>query len=121
MVKSINGTSVPALLLSGYKFEINDISSSGSGRTLSGKMMKERVARKRKLSCQWPPLTLDDASKLLKAANGVYMDVRYYDVENGRYETREFYTGDKSAGIMFYSDDSGEGYIKDISFDFIER
>lgn len=123
-ILKIDGAIMPDPLLEGYGWELNDISSEDSGRTMKGRMIKKRVTQARKISCKWPPLSLSDASKLLKAAaDPVYMDVTFYDLKENKFMTRKCYTGDKSCtGFLTVKKVAGKltAYVSGIAFDFIE-
>ena len=53
-----------------YKFGIEDLSSSATGRTLDGKMHKDVVATKDYYTCTWKKLSWSDAATLLSAIDG---------------------------------------------------
>lgn len=122
-ILKINGVVMPDPLLEGYGWELNDISSEDSGRTMKARMVKKRVAQKRKLSCKWPPLTLAEASKLLKAANPVNMEVTFFDLMENKFITKTCYIGDRSCtGFLTVKKVAGKltAYVSGIAFDFIE-
>nr|DAE50745.1 MAG TPA: hypothetical protein [Bacteriophage sp.] len=122
-ILKIDGVIMPDPLLEGYGWELNDISSEDSGRTMKGQMIKKRVAQKRKLSCKWPPLSLAEASKLLKAANPVYLEVTFFDLKENKFITKTCYTGDRScSGFFTIRKVAGKltAYVTGLAFDFIE-
>lgn len=122
-ILKINGVVMPDPLLEGYGWELDDISSEDSGRTMKARMVKKRIAQKRKLSCKWPPLTLAEASKLLKAANPVNMEVTFFDLMENKFITKTCYTGDRSCtGFLTVKKVAGKltAYVSGIAFDFIE-
>jgi len=101
------------------KWALQDISSSNSGRTLDGVMHKDRIAQKVKLSCSWPAMPFSDASTLLRNVNSqVTFNLTYFDVMQNGIRTARFYVGDRTAAYLWVWDD--DGYVKDVSFDFIE-
>lgn len=92
----IDGTKVPTPQTYGWSLEDLD-SEEGTGRNnATGEMFRDRVATKRKLSFTWPPLSVADTSRLLKALSPVFITVRYLDAEEGDYVTGTFYAGPKS-------------------------
>ena len=110
-----SGIKFPTTMSWGFQ----DISSSESGRTLSGKMNKEVVASKRTLSCSWVLLTDLEASDLLSAIKiHTYVDVNYPDPFDGVNVTRRFYTGDPSATMKTIENNV---FMWDITIDFIEQ
>ena len=101
------------------KWALQDISSSNSGRTLDGVMRKDRIAQKVKLSCSWPAMPFSDASTLLRNVNSqVTFNLTYFDVMQNGIRTARFYVGDRTAAYLWVWDD--DGYVKDVSFNFIE-
>lgn len=82
-----------------YGWGIEDLDSEeGTGRNnANGEMFRDRVATKRKLSFTWPPLSIPETSRLLKALNPEFISVKYLDAEEGDYIIKKFYAGPKSA------------------------
>lgn len=105
-----------------YKWGLNDISASDSGRTQDADctMYKNRIGQKRKLSLSWTNPSVEDVSKILKMFNPEYVYVRYLDAMEGQFITKRFYSGDKSAPYRTIRLPNG-GTISQLSFDIIER
>lgn len=82
-----------------YGWSVEDLDSEeGTGRNnATGEMFRDRVATKRKLSFTWPPLSISETSRLLKALKPEFISVTYLDAEEGDYITKTFYAGPKSA------------------------
>lgn len=93
---------VPTPQTYGWSYEDLD-SEEGTGRNnATGEMFRDRVSSKRKLSFTWPPLSISETSRLLKALNpdgtgNVFISVRYLDARDGDYRTGTFYSGPQSA------------------------
>ena len=114
---SVNGSSIKFPTTIGWGFQ--DISSSESGRTLSGKMNKEVVANKRTLSCSWVLLTDAEAQALLSAIKiHTYVSVNYPDPFDGVNSTRVFYTGDPTATMKTVENNV---FMWDVTIEFIEQ
>lgn len=110
----------------GIGYGLQDISASDSGRTNDANctMQKRRIAQKRKLSLTWANPTLAQASAILTMFNPQYVHVRYLDVMDGKFETREFYVGDRSSPFrqIALTDPKGQRTVMStLSFDIIER
>lgn len=107
-----------------YKLEwgLMDVSSDDAGRVMdaSATMYKERLCQKRKLNLAWREITNAQASAILQAVNPEYFYVRYWDVMDNQWETREFYVGDRSAPFRWFEILGGTRY-SEVSFDLIER
>lgn len=98
----------------------SEISTKGSGRSLSGKMSKVVVAPKRTVSCKWYKLTDTEAAAILGTIKDQTFGSLYYpDPFAGTSLTKTFYTSDAKAKMI--SVDGGLTCIWDISFDFIEQ
>ena len=82
-----------------YGWSIEDLDSEeGTGRNnATGEMFRDRVASKRKLSFTWPPLSISETSRLLKALEPEFISVTYLDAREGDYVTKTFYAGPQSA------------------------
>lgn len=93
----IDEVKVPTPQTYGWSEEDLD-AEEGTGRNnATGEMFRDRVATKRKLSFTWPPLSVADTSRLLKALKPAFISVRYLDAEEGDYVIKTFYAGPKSA------------------------
>ena len=89
----INGVTVVAP--KSFKVSISDVDGE-TGRNARGDMVRDRVAVKRKLECEWGLLSQAEMSNLLKAVKSEFFTVSYPDPEVG-IVSRTFYVGDRSA------------------------
>lgn len=89
-----------------YKAGVQDLSSSESGRNLSGDMEKDVIAVKDTYECAWGILSWDETARLLNAVDGkskvrfTYADPRIPNV----WQTHDFYVGDRSAAALNLND-----------------
>lgn len=113
----VDGIAMPCP--SAYTWGLNDISASKSGRSDDSLMHKNRVAQKRKLALQWSGKDWATTAKILQAFNPEYIQITYPDMMSGKYETRTFYVGDRSAPVKWWW--VGNQRTESISFDVIER
>lgn len=104
---------------SAFEWGLQDVSLGESGRTDDALMHKNRVAQKRKLQISYNGCTADVASVVLKSINPEYIRVTYFDLMDGKNETRTFYVGDRSAPFKTWW--VGNKRIDVLSFDLIER
>lgn len=113
----INGVAIPTP--STYEFNVEDLSSEATGRTLDGKMHKDVVAVKDTYSCTWKKLSWQDAATLLNAINAksefslTYVDPR----QPNRWLTNKFYVGARTGAAL--NIDDPERTWSNISFKFI--
>lgn len=101
------------------EWSLQDVSSANAGRTQDGQMQKLRVAQKRTLKLSWSNPDPDSASAILKAFNPEYFNVRYFDPMENKYQTREFYAGDRVAPFKRWTVRNKR--FSAVSFDIIER
>ena len=90
-----------------------DISASDAGRTDDTIMHKNKVGEKRTLDLAWNGPTPAEASA------PEYVNVTYWDTEDGKWETRVFYTGDKKAPVKIWTVNNKR--YESVSFNIIER
>lgn len=100
------------------QWSLQRVSSPDAGRTLDAVMHVEQVAQKRKLELAWNNITAAEAAKIIKAANPEYIQVRYFDYLDNRYETRKFYTGDRQIPVYTFQDDYK--IVSNVAFNIIE-
>lgn len=113
----INGVAVTAPIL--FKPDIEDVDGN-SYRNAKGKTFRDRVAVKRKLNCEWGPLSMAECSTLLKAVKDEFFQVKYPDPEEGAFITKTFYVGPRSAPALVM-DKNGEITWKGLTMNFIEQ
>lgn len=101
-----------------FEVDIQDIDGE-SNRNAKGDLLRDRIAVKRKLNCEWPPLTAEECSTLLKAVSGVFFSVYYPDPETGGFETKIMYVGDRSVPALCVKD--GKIHWKGLKMNFIEQ
>ena len=78
-----------------FQVGIQDIDGE-TGRNANGNMVRDRIAVKRKLDCEWGMLTQDEMSQILNAVSAVFFDVAYPDPILGQI-IKTFYVGDRTA------------------------
>ena len=114
---TVDGVEMPCP--SAYTWGLQDVSAAESGRTDDTTMHKNRVGQKRKIDLQWTGKDWQTTAKIMRAFNPEYINVRYPDMLSGKYETRTFYVGDRSAPVKWWW--VGNQRTESISFDIIER
>nr|DAW12933.1 MAG TPA: hypothetical protein [Caudoviricetes sp.] len=111
----INGVTIVAP--KSFKVTISDVDGE-TGRNARGDMVRDRVAVKRKLECEWGLLSQAEMSALLTAVKSEFFTVSYPDPEVG-IVSRTFYVGDRSAPAYSWANNlkpwSG------LSMNFVER
>ena len=114
----INGQPIPTP--SEYAFNVEDLSSQNTGRTLDGMMHKDVVAVKDTYDCTWKRLSWQDAADLLNAIDGkeqfsfTHADPR---VPN-QFITGTYYVGKRSVVAMNLKNSSNTWH--DIKLTFIQ-
>lgn len=114
---TVDGVAMPCP--SSFSWGLQDISAAESGRTDDTIMHKNRVGQKRKISLAWIAKDWQTTARIMRAVNPEYISVRYPDMMSGKYETRTFYVGDRTAPVKMWQ--AGRKMIEQISFDIIEK
>jgi hypothetical protein len=88
---------VPTVLQPG----IQDLDSEeGTGRNQAGDMFRDRVTVKRKVHCEWGPVTKNEMRNLLSAMSEVSFSFTYPDPQEGAIKTITAYVGDRSTPML---------------------
>ncbi|WP_196002016.1 DUF6711 family protein [Clostridium sp. 1001271B_151109_B4] len=114
---SINGVAIATP--KGYEPSITDLDGE-SNRNANGEMIRDRIAVKRKLNCEWGPLTQGEISTLLSAVSNVFFTVTFPDPELG-ITTKTMYVGDRTAPAYFYDEKTKEVKWSGLKMNFIEK
>ena len=88
-------------------------------RNANGDLIRDRIAVKRKLNCEWGPLTNSDISALLSKVTATLFSVTYPDPLTGSNETKTFYVGDRHSPV--YTIRNNIPLWEGLSMNFIER
>ncbi len=102
---------------SSFEVQISDLDGE-SNRNAQGDLIRDRIAVKRKLICEWPPLTQVESSVLLNAVKDVFFDVTYPDPQLG-VVTKTMYVGDRTTPAYQYK--NGEVKWSGVKFNLVER
>ena len=114
---SINGVSI--LTPKSFEATVSDLDGE-SNRNLYGELIRDRIAIKRKLTLEWPPLTQSEISTLLTAVSGVFFTVTYPDPQEG-IVTKTMYVGDRTAPAYFYDEKTKQVKWNGLKMNFIEK
>lgn len=111
----VNGVAIAAP--SAYEVTIQDLDGE-SNRNASGNMIRDRIAVKRKINLEWPPLSQVEISTLLNAVSSVFFTVTFPDPQQGMI-TNTMYVGDRTAPAYQYK--NGEVKWSGLKMNFIEK
>lgn len=100
-----------------FEVTISDLDGE-SNRNTNGELIRDRIAVKRKLNCEWGPLSQSECSTLLKAVKDVFFQVTYPDPELGVL-TKTMYVGDRTSPA--YSAINGVVRWSGVKFNLVER
>ena len=103
-----------------YQVVIQDIDAKAT-RDAHGKLHRDRIATKRKISVSWGPLSLGECKVVLDSVKDEFFSVKYLDPWDGGMATRTFYVGDRTAPALTFIDNLGGYYWKNVSFDLVEQ
>lgn len=115
-ILKINGVAIPDP--SKFSVDIMDIDDETT-RNAKGDLIRNRIAVKRKLNCQWGPCGNAEMSMILKAVRNPFFIVEYPDPMEGTRLTKTFYVGDRQMPV--YSVIDGVVQWEGLSMNFIER
>lgn len=113
----INGVNMPTP--TSFSVSISDISSDDSKRNARGDMLIDRICTKRKIEMSWDFITLEDMSLTLNLVKDIFFTVEYPDPQEGKFLTKIFYVGDRTAPMCVLKD--GKPMWKNVKFNLIER
>lgn len=97
----INGVTV--VTPKSMSVSISDVDGD-TGRNANGTIVRDRVAVKRKIECEWGMLTQDEMQKLLNAVTPVFFSVKYIDPQIGE-TTKTMYVGDRTTPVYNFNNE----------------
>lgn len=116
---TIDGTDITNLIAyQGVQWKRNDIDGPNSGRTLSGLMIRDRVATKIRLDITCRPLNGTELNQLLNLILPEFVSVTYDDPMDG-HVTRTMYANNN--GVQFMLSRNTYEYWNNITFPLVER
>lgn len=116
----IDGTDItPYIKYQGVKWTRSDIDGPNAGRTLSGLMVRDRVATKIRLDITCRPITSDQLRILLNLIYPEFVTVTYDDPMLG-VVTKTMYSNNNSSEFLLLRK-SGVEWWHNISFPLVER
>ena len=116
----IDGTDItPYIKYQGVQWTRNDIDGPNAGRTLSGLMVRDRVATKIRLDITCRPITSDQLRILLNLIYPEFVTVTYDDPMLG-VVTKTMYSNNNSSEFLLLRK-SGVEWWHNISFPLVER
>jgi hypothetical protein len=100
-----------------FQVDLSDIDGE-SNRNAKGDLIRDRITVKRKIGCEWPPLTQTQISTLLTAVAATTFSVEYPDPVLG-VTTKTFYVSDRSAPMLTYT--NNVPMWESLKMDFLEK
>ena len=117
---SINGTDITDLIAhQGVQWKRNDIDGPNAGRTLSGLMVRDRVATKIRLDITCRPLTHSEMNLLQNLIFPEFVTVQYDDPMEG-IVSKIMYANNNGAQFLMQTQ-NGQEYWTSVSFPLVER
>ena len=118
---NIDGTDITDLIaFQGVQWKRNDIDGPAAGRTLSGLMIRDRVATKIRLDITCRPLTLTEGRLLLNLLMPEFVTVTYDDPMDGLV-FRTMYANNNGAAFLMARADDAQEYWNGVTFPLVER
>lgn len=103
-----------------FDVSISDIDGETT-RNANGLLMRDRIAVKRKIQLEFPPLTQSEISTLLNAVSGTFFTVTYHDPILGAGTTKTFYVGDRNNPMLRYGNGTTDVLWEGLKMNFIEQ
>ena len=110
---------LPYLAEGGLKWSRNDIDASDAGRDQSGKLHRARVGLKVRLDGTCKPLTAAEAKIVRQAIKPEWLQVQYFDVQEGTNLTKKMYSNNIPATFLVQK--GATQYWDGIAFPLIEE
>lgn len=102
-------------------WNVYDLDAGGTtGRTITGKMLRDRVAVKEKIEMEFPPMEASDFTEMLRLVAGQSFQCRYYSLKTGSIRVAEMYVGDRTASAYNKYKRNEKDIYTDVKFNFIE-
>ena len=118
---SIDGTDITDYIAhQGLKWTRNDVDGPNTGRTMSGLMVRDRVATKIRLDITCRPLRNDELRELLNLLLPEFVSVTYDDPMYGTV-TKTMYANNNPAQFLFPKPGYTKEYWSEITFPLVER
>ena len=108
----------PYLAFGGLKWSRNDVDASDAGRDQSGLMHRARVGLKIRLDGTCRPLLQEEATIVLQAIKPEWLQVRYFDLQEGAIVTKKMYSNNIPATFLLQR--GTDQYWEGIAFPLIE-
>lgn len=115
-VLTVNGAEIPTP--SELQVSIFDV-GSGDMRTMSGKLVSDIVAVKRRLSLRWAHLSPVELGALLGKISAAFFEVTYPDPMDAADRAITCRCGESTAGVLQIR--AGQPVWVDVRMEFIER
>lgn len=102
-----------------FEVNINDIDGQTT-RNANGQLIRDRIATKRKIELDFPPMTQTEISTLLTAVTNEFFSVTYLDPILGM-TTKTFYVGDRSTPLYRFGTGGSEVLWENLKMNFVEQ
>ena len=102
-------------------WNVYDLDAGGTtGRTITGRMLRDRVAIKEKIEMEFPPMEAADFTEMLRLIAGQSFQCRYYSLKTGSVRIAEMYVGDRTGSAYYNFKRNEHDIYTDVKFNFIE-
>ena len=96
MVMKINGNDIPT---PSKEYVVRYHVQSKDDKNAAGQTVRDRIATKRRIECEWAYLSCADMASLLTAIADVFFTVNYYDPYDNALKTITCEVGEQSIGV----------------------
>ena len=121
---TIDGVDItPYIAHQGVQWSRNDVDGPSTGRTMSGLMVRDRVATKIRLDITCRPLKNDELRTLLNLILPVFVTVTYDDPMQGVVTKTMYANNNKSQFLQKFVDEGDDPFERwfNVTFPLVER
>lgn len=104
---------------SSFQVDISDLDGE-STINARGNLIRDRIGIKRKLNCEFPPMTQSEMSTLLVAVAEVFFSITYQDPILGS-TTKTFYVSDRTSPMYRFGNGTTDLLWEGLAMNFVEQ
>ena len=103
----------------------SDLDAASTTRTASGLMVRSVVRggdnNVRSIELKWQNVPVQSVKSILGMVKGTYFYMKYPDLQTGTNRVGHFYCGDRKCTIKRINADDNKPFVKELTFNLIER
>lgn len=107
-----------------FVVDITDLEGDSTTRNARGDLIRDKIATKFKITCEWPPLSMEEIKIILEATNESFFQLTFPDPMLGTINTKTFYVDNRQMPLLKKISENyiSENYIwEGLKINFLER